>query len=138
IFNGLFLGSLPYPEPQRLVFLSEAEPSRNVNNMQVALADFNIWRRGAGSFDSMAYFRRGGWSLSGFGESMRIGVVWTSCELGPTLGIQPVAGRYFRPEECRGAGTKVALISYGMWNRLFRGSADALGKTIHLDNRSEE
>jgi predicted permease len=43
-------------------------------------------------------------------------------------------GRYFLPEECRGTGAKVALISYGVWRRLFAGSADAMGKIIHLDN----
>lgn len=134
IFNGLFLASLPYPEPQRLVFLSEAQPSRNVKDMKVALADFDIWRRGASTLDRMAYFYRGGWSLSGFGESVRVGAVWASYDVGPTLGIQPIAGRYFLPEECRGAGRKVALISYGLWQRLFRNSTDALGKTIHLDN----
>ena len=45
---------------------------------------------------------------------MRVNGVWTSYDLGPALGIQPALGRYFLPEECRGAGSKVALISYGM------------------------
>jgi len=134
IFNGLYLGSLPYPNPQRLVFLSEALPGRNIKDIKVAFADFEIWNKDATTFDRMALFYRGGWSLSGFGESVRVNAVWATYNVGPTLGVQPMLGRYFTPAECRGTGAKVALISYGVWQRLFAGSADALGKTIHLDN----
>lgn len=134
VFNGLFLGSLPYPDPERLVVLSEAQPGRNLKDVKVAFADFDIWRKESTTFERMALFYRGGWSLSGHGESVRVNGVWATYDVGPTLGVQPMLGRYFSPEECRGAGSKVALISYGIWQRLYAGSADAMGQTIHLDN----
>ena len=51
------------------------------------------------------------------------------------LGIQPVIGRFFLPEEERGHGThSVAVISHGLWRRLFDGDPAALGKTISISN----
>jgi len=51
------------------------------------------------------------------------------------LGIQPVFGRFFLPEEERGHGTQpVAVISHGLWRRLFDGDPVALGKTISISN----
>ena len=132
IFNGLFLGSLPLPEAERLVYLSEAAPKQR--DMKVLYDDSLVWRKDSAAFEGIALFFTGGWSLSGYGEPVRIQAAMASYELGPTLGISPVLGRYFQPEECRGAGAKVALIGYGMWQRLFAGSSEVLGKTIHLDN----
>src|SRR5260370_22755399 len=60
IFNGLFLASLPYPEPQRLVFLSESEPSRNLKDMKLAFSDFEIWRAGAKTLDGWRFFIKAG------------------------------------------------------------------------------
>ena len=51
------------------------------------------------------------------------------------LGIEPVLGRFFFPEEEEGHGThSVAVISHGLWHRLFDGNPAVLGQTIFLDN----
>ncbi len=51
----------------------------------------------------------------------------------PTLGIQPVAGRNFTPEEDRPGAGRVVLLSYGFWQSCFGGEPTVLGKTIDLD-----
>jgi len=53
------------------------------------------------------------------------------------LGVRPAAGRFFRPDETRTRGTHpVAVIGYGLWQRRFGGSADAIGRTIALNRIS--
>jgi predicted permease len=51
----------------------------------------------------------------------------------PTLGIAPVLGRNFLPEEDRPGGPKVALISYGLWLTHFNRDPGILNKTIDID-----
>ena len=53
------------------------------------------------------------------------------------LGIQPVIGRTFLPEEEKGySADPVAVISHRLWRRLFACDPAALGKTIHLNNHT--
>ncbi len=53
----------------------------------------------------------------------------------PVLGVQPVLGRWFTPEECRRGGDDVALLSYSYWRDRFGFDRDILGKEIQLDGR---
>ncbi|MHC4147190.1 MAG: ABC transporter permease, partial [Planctomycetota bacterium] len=70
------------------------------------------------------------------GDSVeRVASLAVSSNYFSVLGIQPVIGRFFLPEEERGHGThSVTVISHGLWRRLFDGDPAALGKTISISN----
>src|SRR5260370_22709385 len=70
IFDGMYLDSLPYPDAQRLVYLSEAIPSRNIKQMGVAYLDLEAWGAGNGSFNSMSAFIEAGGYLTGAGDPL--------------------------------------------------------------------
>lgn len=69
------------------------------------------------------------------GDSVeRVASMAVSSNYFSVLGIKPVIGRFFLPEEERGHGAQsVAVISHGLWRRLFDGDPAALGKTISLN-----
>jgi putative ABC transport system permease protein len=69
-FDGRFLGALPYPDPQRLVFVNETDVARDVNDLSVAAIDADLWREHSTAFVNLAGFLEGGWSLSGFGDAV--------------------------------------------------------------------
>lgn len=135
IFNGLFLSSLPFREPQRLLYLDEAAPRWNLKLVSIAYPDFYAWRAENRAFEGMAVFTGGDFNLSGFGEAARIQGARVTYDLATVLGLKPILGRDFLPEEDRKGGAKVALISYGLWQRKFAGSTDVLGKILDLDNQ---
>lgn len=56
----------------------------------------------------------------------------------PTLGVAPVIGRNFTPEEDAPNGPKVALISYGLWKSRFHLDRNVVGRAVKLDGRSVE
>ena len=134
VFNGLFLGSLPFREPQRLLYLDETAPRWNLKLVSIAYPDFYAWRAQSRAFEGMAVFTGGDFNLSGFGEATRIQGARVTFDLAGVLGLQPVLGRDFLPEEDVKDGRKVALISYGLWQRKFGGGADVLGKILQLDD----
>src|SRR5580658_4704193 len=72
VFNGLFLSALPYPEPQRLLYLNEAAPKWNLpKELGIAYPDFVQWRAQNRSFESIAAFSSASANLSGFGAAVR-------------------------------------------------------------------
>ncbi len=138
IFDGLFLSSLPYPQPNRLLYLNEAAPRWNLTVVGVAYADFVAWREQNHSFESMGVFSPGALTLSGSGEAERVKSASVSYDLATTLGIRTLLGRDILPEEDRKGGRKVALLTYALWQKKFGGARDVLGKILQLDNQPYE
>ena len=84
----------------------------------------------------IAYCSRSHLSGVRVGESVeRVRSMAVSSNYFSVLGIEPVIGRFFLPEEEEGHGVQsVAVISHSLWRRLFDGSPAALGKTISINN----
>ncbi len=77
-------------------------------------------------------------TLSGFGEAQRVRSATVSYDLATTLGVQPMLGRNFLPEEDRKGGRKVVLLGYALWQTKFNASRDVIGKILQLDNEPYE
>jgi len=108
-FNNRFDGPFSYPEYQDVVAQTH-------------------------SFQSIGGWVDGDANLSGATRPERVTVRVVLPSLLPTLGVQPVRGRNFAPEETTKGRDHVALITYGLWQRQFGGSDDATGKSLRLDN----
>ncbi|HUH13320.1 MAG TPA: ABC transporter permease, partial [Longimicrobiales bacterium] len=135
LVNGLFLRPLPFPEAERLVRLDETAPRWNLEYTGVNYRDFVVWRENARAFESMGLVDDASFNLAdGQGAERVLGaaVTW---DYGPTLGIEPVIGRFFLPEEDVPNGPAVGLIGHGLWQRRFAGAADVLGRTLRVDGR---
>jgi len=140
IFDALFLRSLPYPSAERLVYLHESVPSRNMSYAGISFPDLAAWRRENTTFSDLAAFRIDGFYLTGYGETVRLNVAGVTYNVARTLGIRPILGREIAPEEdrdgppcCTPSGHRVALLTYGFWQRQFGGAPDVVGKTLQLD-----
>ncbi|HLW76584.1 MAG TPA: ABC transporter permease, partial [Bryobacteraceae bacterium] len=135
IFDGMFLGSLPYPQPNQLLYLNEAAPRWNLTTTGIAYPDFVGWREQNRSFDGMAAFNDCVDTLSGMGEAQRVQCAAVTYDLAPTLGIQPILGRNFTADEDKPKGAKVVILGYTLWQNKFAGARDVLGKSIQLDDQ---
>ncbi len=136
VVDAALLRPLPYPRPAQLILLFEL--FGHVPNV-VSFANFTDWERESHSFVSMAAGRQASFNLSGnpggtgsFQPERIQGAVF-SWQLFETLGVQPAIGRAFAPRDDRLGAPRVAIISYGLWQRRFGGSNDILQRRIHLD-----
>ena len=136
LVNGWALRSLPFENPEALVVLNEARPGLGRTREFVSAGSFQDWRRETGLFDRVAAYE---WVLFnvhfGTGGAERLDGARVSAELFPLLGIDPIRGRHFLPEEDRPAARRVALVSYDLWQRQFEGDPGVLGQTVYLDDR---
>jgi putative ABC transport system permease protein len=133
VINAVLLRPLPYHDPSRLVLLIER--TSQFPTQTTSWQNFVDWRDQTKSFDAVAAIRTLTMTLTGRGEPDRIPAKMVTAPLLPMLGVTPPLGRAFSAEEDRPGAAGVALLSDALWHRRFGGTADAVGRTITLDNQ---
>jgi len=132
VINGVLLRPLPVQDASRLVWLFQTAPGRP--RTHVGMADYLDWKRELKSFDGMALFGEWRANLTGDGEPERIYVIRCDASLLPLLGIRPILGRNFTPEENQpGAGQEVLLTEH-FWKVRY-GGENILGRNITLNDK---
>jgi putative ABC transport system permease protein len=134
VINAVLLRPLPFGDPDQLCIITERLPSVPV--VGPSYENFQDFRDRAKSYSAMSATRITTLTLTGVGVPERLPAQMTSASMFPLLGVTAPLGRTFAPEEDRAGGPQVALLSYGFWRRHFAGSADVLGRSITLDNKS--
>ena len=129
--NTVVMEPLPYHEPDRLVRLWESNLKQNRPENPVSVPNFQDWQKQQTTFEDLAASELTTFNLTGAGEPQRIPALRVTANLIPTLGVAPALGRSLLPDEDR-----VALMSYGLWQRQFGGDPSLLNKTIQLNGES--
>ncbi|MEO8467374.1 MAG: ABC transporter permease [Gammaproteobacteria bacterium] len=134
LVSSTLLRPLPFPEPERLVMVwddirAQGGPAR----VEPTLADFVDFRDGSRSFEQLAVYLVLNYNLTGGGEPERLSGVRTTTNLFATLGLQPVLGRTFVPDDEGPSALPVAIISTTLWERRFGADPGLVGRTITLD-----
>jgi hypothetical protein len=133
LVNGLLLRPLPYPHPERLVYLNETAPRWNLEIVGIDYHDFNFWRRENRTFEGMGVLEVDEVNLSFSGEAERVGIVRMTHDLPPLLGARPLLGRGFLAEEDRPGAPRVAVLGKALWQSLLGGDPSVVGATLTLD-----
>ncbi len=131
VVNGVLLRPLPYQDPDRIVGLWDIQPS--LDRAPASYPEYLDWKRQDAVFDAVAAFFTSGTTLSGEGRPEEIRLLRVSADLLPMLGLSPALGRGFRPEEEPRGAERVAMLSFGAWQRRFGGDRAVLGRTVALD-----
>jgi len=134
VVNGVLLNPLAYPHPDQLVALYERNPG--FDKGPIAYLNFLDWQREAQSFSSMAMYRGQDYNFTGTEKAERLGGYMISADFFTTLGVKPILGRAFRPEEDLPGASPIVILSGGLWQRRFGSSRDVLGKPIDLNGKS--
>src|SRR5262249_249567 len=136
IFSSLFLRPLPFGESGRLIDLDETAPKWGLKYVGVSNIDFFEWRKSNSTFDGMAFFRVPSYNLVDRDITQRVNGAQVTYNMLDILGLKPAIGRNFLPEEDKPPGARVALLSYGLWQRVFRGDSNVLGRVLKLDEQA--
>lgn len=133
VVDAVLLRPLPYPQPERLVFLWSSWPSQGVPQGGSALPDYHAWRDQNKSFEGLGGFYYGDFNLSATGEAPeRIQGAYITANLFEVLKVPPAIGRHFNAEEEQFGRNRVVLLSHSLWQRRFGGNASVLGREIRI------
>ena len=136
IVNGVLLRPLPFDHPEQLVEIRETQLEKGDDEMAVAPADFQYWRKNSKSFSAMAaHYTHISFNLTGNGEPERLTSAAVSASFFEVLGVEPYLGRGFRPEEETAEQNNVVVISHGLWERRFGASPGLVGQSVTLNTR---
>lgn len=134
LVNAVLLRALPFETPEQLVSVGKAAGQGGLPGL--AGYEYLAWKEKSNSFEGLAAYTDNNFNMIGNGEPERISCAQVTASLFPTLGVQPLMGRTFLPEEDRRGQNQVAVVSEGFWQRRYGRDASLVGSTIQLDDKS--
>ena len=131
--DGVLLRPLPFTEAERLVMIWLDMQNENRAGFMPTPAEWQEWRRHNTVFTDIALTQSADATLSGDSEPEQVPARKATWNLWSVLGVKPLIGRSFTQEEDE-KGVRVAVISFGLWQRQYGGSADILGRKITVND----
>ncbi len=126
---------LPFENGDRLLFVDAWNPDRGDGDRPLSWADVSAMRQMT-AFDGVEAFDTRSVTLTAAEQPERVAGAAITPGLFELIGVEPRLGRDFLPDEGAAAGfEQVALISDALWQRLYAGDEDAIGRTLHLNGR---
>ena len=137
LIDGVLLKPLPYANPDRMLVLQEKTDYKTALGDLWAFAypNYADCKRDARGLDLMAFLYNGG-TVSTAKNAEFVDGYEVSSDVFPLLGVRMARGRAFLPEEDRPGAPPVAILGYGIWQRLFGGDENALGKQVTFDEKT--
>jgi macrolide transport system ATP-binding/permease protein len=132
--DAALLEPLPYAKPNRLMSVNES----NIESPRWPLSylDYLDWQRLNKSFASLDIYSGKGYLLHTPSGAEPVQAERVSGSFFRTLGVHPMLGRDFNPNEDRPGGPNVVILSYGAWLRHFGARRDLIGQTVDLDSEA--
>jgi len=133
VINSYLLRPLPYKAPDRLVQIWESDkrPAGEHQNV-VSPANFADWRKQASSFESMSAYNTYLASLAQPDGAVEVAGALVTPNFLDTLGVSPVIGRTFAPDEDQPGKNHVVIISNNFWRTRMGASTDVIGQSLTL------
>lgn len=137
MLNGYLLKPLPYPQGGALVQIDakfrSLPSSKHFPGMAMPLY-FEV-RDHVRALSDSAIYSTHAFNLQAGGQARRATGTTATASLFSVLGVKPLLGQVFGPANSQSGREQVVVLSYGLWQSLFGGSPDAIGKTLKLDSR---
>jgi putative ABC transport system permease protein len=129
VVNAVLLQPLPYPEPDRLVFLNEGN-----SGSSIGYPNYLDWAAQNHVFERVAAVQSASFVLTGHGNPELIPGSYVAESLFSTLRVTPIMGRGLLPDDDRPAADPVVLVSYKLWQQRLGGDPNVLHTAIQLDD----
>jgi predicted permease len=136
VVHAVLLEPLPFPDADRLVQISHVPPQTTFPGMArfaVSAANFLDWQKQNNVFERMALYGGAGYDITGAGKPESVGAGTVSFNFFSVLGVQPLHGRLFLPQEDRTGSNHEVILSYKLWQARYASDANVVGKSIDLD-----
>src|SRR6185436_4345225 len=136
VVDAVLLRKLPVADPDRVVVIHNQLPKLNLPRTAVSALHYLDYSRQTDAFASTAAFVTRNFNLTGVTLPERLQAGRVTATFFPTLGINPVAGRFFTPEEDRTGNERVVVLSTALWKRLYSSNPAVLNGSIQLEGNN--
>src|SRR5687768_15661711 len=132
VVQSTLLRPLPYRDADRLASIYGAKPERQERRTNISYHDYHAWRTTNRTFEDIGLWTWSTTTISSVDEAERVEGALVTANLFPILGLAPALGRHFLEEEEK-PGTRVIMLSHGLWQRRFGGDRGIIGRTIRVN-----
>ena len=140
VVNTILLRPLPFQDPQQLVWIAGLPGKGGLSSQTYSTDAYQELLSQQRSFQDVtgyfAFSQSDNVRLVGRGEPIPLSEISVIGNFFQTLGVQPLLGRLFTPDECKHNGPPATLLSYAFWKRHYAADPKIVGQAINLDNRS--
>src|SRR5262249_14771791 len=133
VVDTVAIRPLPFRDPQQLVALHTTHQVNGVSEGDASFLDVRDWRERTHAFADLASYTGRSLTLSDGDEPERFSGATVTWNMFPMLGVQPILGRQFRPEEDTPGGPGAVLLSHGVWQRRYGGDPSIVGRSITVN-----
>ena len=136
VVHAVLLEPLPFPDADRLMQIWHVPPQTSFPGMTrfaVSPANFLDWQKQNNVFDQMAVYGGAGYDITGTGKPESVTGGRVSSNFFSVLGVQPLHGRVFLPEEDRPGRNHELILGYKLWQAHYASDPDVVGRSINLD-----
>ncbi len=124
---------LPFRDPDRLVKLREDASHYGYPANNVSPPNYLDWKAQSKVFEDMAAYRGTSFNLTGAGLPERLDGAAFTANVFSLLGVKPMLGRTFLPEEDGPDSRRTVILSHGLWLRRFASAPNVIGRTLEFD-----
>jgi putative ABC transport system permease protein len=132
--NGLLLRPLPYPQPERIIAVTESSPKDPKETTQISFPNYFDIRSRNHLLDDIGVYDSGQSAVRGEGSAERIPSAVVSDGVFRVLGVEPLLGRAISREDNLPNGPKVVVLSEELWQRRYGRDPHVLGKSLQIDD----
>ena len=133
VVNGVILKPLPFPNPERLVFISSQFPGLGFDQFWVSPPEYLEFRDRNQSFESVGAYRAQALNLGTPDQPRRVNSAIIISDLMTVLGVSPIRGRAFTREDMLPGAEDVAILSWEVWRSAFNGDEGVIGRVLPMD-----
>jgi putative ABC transport system permease protein len=134
VVNAALLRALPFPDPGRLVHLSETRTAGTFQKMEFSYPDFVDFREHNQSFSAIGGYSNINATYTGREGAERVATTVASANFFDVLGVNQILGRVFAPNADTAGGEKTVLLTHSAWQTRFGGDRNVLGRSITLND----
>jgi predicted permease len=135
VIHSVLLEPLPFPEPDRLVMVSNSYPGAGVPRASNGSADYFQRRENVPAFESVALFQGSGNTVGEAGSTERAVSVRVTPSFFPLLGIEAALGRTFTEDEMDIGNHQKVVLTHAYWQEHFGGAPDVVGRELRVDGQ---
>ena len=136
VVNAVLLRPLPWSEPDRAVMIWSRWTA--FDKTWVSDGEVNGYRRESKTLQDVAAWGDGQVNLTGDGEPERVAYGSVTANVFSVLGVAPIMGRVFTPQEDVPNGPRVVILGYGLWQRRYGGDPGIVGRAIQINGSAYE
>ncbi|MGC2272969.1 MAG: ABC transporter permease, partial [Candidatus Sulfotelmatobacter sp.] len=137
IVNGSLLRPLPVRDPEQITVLAIQQRGAPIGSSGFAYPEFVDFRKQAETFSSMFAIVMNTVQMNSKGDAGQCFANYVSKDFFAALGVTPVAGRLFLPDEGETLGEPlIAVLGYSYWQRRFHGDAGVVGRQIKINSKT--